>query len=322
MTPMRHRVGIAILVIFLLIPAMAFAQRDVLPKNIHHFTPTVDHSGMIVTYGTDYLGTLRFAYELYGDVAISPLEYKNPNNDQRMTLIQQQAAAQLMFAFGLSDYINIGYAFPYVFMRSFEEDYKDYFEGNDEPQNGGIVDNRVDIKVLGLQRTRYCMGLGLVTSITIPFYQKNNFLSDDGTTVAPRLIFDIGREKVIWALNLGYKYYTRTASEDEQVMLLEDAEVDDELLINTGLRVRFPYEQELLIDSAVKTLVSAPFGNAEADYVEIMAAYRKRWIRLHYNDLTFGASAGLTRGVGTPFVRLFIGFGRDEARLHYAVENR
>ena len=105
--------------------------------------------------------------------------------------------------------------------------------------------------------------------------------------------------------------------EEDKPFLLNNLEIDDELVFNTGFKIRFAYDQELMLDSAVKTLVSQPFSNREADYAEVMAAYRKYWVRLNYNAVTLGASAGLTQGVGTPFVRMFIGFGRDEARLGY-----
>jgi hypothetical protein len=317
---MRHRILIAVLLIVVFTAGTSFAKKnDILPKNIHMFAPTTDGSGIIGTYGTEYLGTLRFAYSFWVDDSISPLSYDNPlNTDQRITLISNQAAGIVNFSFGITDYINIGYAFPYIIARSFDEDYdSDHKLGT---TSNTVEDNRIDVKILALQRTRYCLGLGLLTTITVPFYTPNNYASDDGATVAPKLVFDIGRGgPVTWAFNFGYKYYSQIPASNK-VLLIDGLDIGDELLLNTGIKVRFANNQELLIDSAVRTLVSAPFGNADADYAEVYAAYRKYWVRMHYNALTLGLSMGATQGVGSPFVRLFLGFGRDEARLHYLVD--
>lgn len=323
---MRHWVVFAAIIFVLIATTGAFAQLDAMPKNTHMFAPTVDHSGIITTYGTEYLGTFRFAYSFWVDDAIAPLDYHDPETRppgqsiyeaDRVSLIQHQLGATVNFAFGITDYIVIGYAFPYIITRSFDENYDN--DGTLGTTTNSFEDMRLDIKVLALQRTRHCLGLGLVNTLTIPMYEKHNYASDEGVTVAPRLIFDIGRGS-FWtiAFNAGYKYYSTTPAAD-QPLLLEDLEIGDELVGGLGAKFRFSNRQELLVDTAVKTLVDAPFGNPDADYVEVSAAYRKYWVRMNYNALTLGASsAAFTDGVGGPFIRIFLGFGRDENRAHYA----
>jgi len=298
---------------------VVFAQNtDPLPKNTHMFAPTSDNSGIITTYGSEHLGTLWLAYSFWFDDAIAPVDYIDPENDQQVAMITNQAAGTVNFAFGITDYINIGYAFPYIITRSFDANYdKDNVL---ETSANTFEDMRLDVKLLLLRRTKHCLGLGLITTTTIPMYSENNYASDKGATVAPRLLFDIGRNRFTWAINLGYKYYGTTPDPNRE-LVLEDLEIGDELLLGTGGKVRFAWNQELLIDTAVKTLVQSPFGNPDADYAEVMAAYRKYWVRLNYTALTMGGAVGVTQGVGTPFVRLFVGIGRDESRLHFLVSN-
>lgn len=319
---MRHRIGITTLVIFFVLAfcGLASAQniQDALPKNTHMFAPTSDNSGIITTYGSEHLGTLWLAYSFWFDAAISPLDYIDPINNQQVTLTTYQAAGTVNFAFGITDYVNIGYSFPYIVSRAFDENYDPDNELGTKTNT--LEDMRLDLKLLLLRRSKDCLGLGLITTATIPMYEKNNFSSDKGATVAPRLLFDIGRGRFTWAINLGYKYYGDTPDPNRR-LLLPDLEIGDELVMGTGAKVRFAWNQELLIDTAVKTLASSPFGNPDADYAEVMAAYRKYWVRLNYNALTMGGAVGVTEGVGTPFFRIFVGFGRDESRLHFLVSN-
>ena len=373
---MRNRiVGIAIVgLLVLALAATAFA-RDPYPKNTHNFAPTVDNSGLIVSYGSEYLGMLGLAYGIYVDEAIAPLYWRHidsvqqgsPESSDTKTLIDHQAGMNINFAFGITDYLNIGLAFPMIVFRGFDTNFADQeltsvnTNSNAYPNlefgtnTYAFEDLRVDIKVMGMHRTRRCLGIALVTGLTIPIYEPENFASDHGVTVTPRLVLDYGRNIFTVVFNLGYKYYSLTPSNDKEVEeagladgtdngvynsvnyssaleenqneLLDDIFIGDELVMNLGIKIRFKNNQELILDSAVKTLVKDPFGSAytNSNYAEIMLAYRKYWVRMHYNALTLGASLGATAlsqdppSPGTPLARFFVGFGRDEQRLHYLV---
>lgn len=376
-TPMRNRiVGIAIVGLLVLVLTSSGYARDPYPKNTHNFAPTVDNSGLIVSYGSEYLGMLGLAYGIYVDEAIAPL-YWRPADSVRVgssesadtkTLIDHQAGMNINFAFGITDYLNIGLAFPMIVYRGFDEEFTDQMvideRGSEQDvqfdlEYGtgtfALEDLRLDVKVMGLHRTRRCLGIALVTGLTIPIYEPENFASDQGVTVAPRLVLDYGRNIFTVVFNIGYKYYSKTPSndstieeaglsdetidgvyntdyyedalEENQNELLDDIFIGDELLMNLGIKIRFKNNQELILDSAVKTLVKDPFGSAytNSNYAEVMLAYRKYWVRMHYNALTLGASLGVTAlsqdtpSPGTPLARFFIGFGRDEQRLHYMV---
>lgn len=333
---MKVRIAIAVLgalMIFAVPVLAADAQTPLLDKNTHLFQPVTDGSGMIVTYGSEPLGTLGISYGAYLDMAISPMrnatlpmefhvdydadlpadadENAKAAKEEQITLVTAQTSVNALFAIGFTDHINIGVAFPYVITRSYDENYD-----NVNTFANSLEDMRIDTKLLLLNRRRHCIGIGLINTLTIPLYNEDNFSSDYGLTVAPRFLFDIGRTWWTVAFNGGYKYYTRTS----ESLLYPDLEVSDELMFNLGVRFRLHYDQELVLDSAVRTLVAAPFANEYADYAEVMAAYRKYWVRMNHTCLTLGASAGLTQGVGTPLVRIFVGIGRDENRLRYLVQ--
>jgi hypothetical protein len=335
---MRMRILLVVATVICIAAAPVWAE-GILDKNTHMFAPTVDNSGAIVTYGSEPLGMLKMAYGVYVDTAMMPVraeippsycegyEEPDPDNntykpgvepevpvvpcDEEVNLIEQQTGATLYWSIGLLDHFNLGFAAPMIAYRSFDADY----DNEDSKESIILEDIRFDVKALLLNRRRHFIGLGLVNTVTLALYEEDNFASDRGTTVAPRLLFDMGRDWWSVAMNAGYKYYANP----NETVLYEDYTIGDEIVLNLGANFRFEYDQELVLDSAVKTLAEEAFSNADGDYIEVMAAYRKYWHRLNYNCLTLGAGVGVTEGVGTPLARLFVGFGRSENRLSYVV---
>lgn len=313
-----------------------------LDKNLHYFAPTIDGSGLITTYGSEPLGMYRMYYGLFVDDAMNILDYEAPPDSEETTLITNQAAISFVYGIGFWKYVNLGLGLGYIPYRTFD----DSFTGDDEyphpfadenpdlpgtdigedTDEAGLEDVRLDLKLIGIDRQERCLGVALITTVAFPLnYKSDQFLSDGGTTVAPRLIVDFGRTWYTLAVNGGYKFFAEKSraqlpglaqDTDLDATTANDFTTEDEIMGGAGVKFRFSYGSEIVLDSQFKTQAPDPFGDDRVDYAEVMGAYRRYFRGLNYTLLTIGSGVGLMDGMGNPSVRIFVGVSRDEKRVH------
>ena len=292
---MRHVLVIGIFLAVSIHPAPSDAE-SLLEKNFHYFQPPADGSGMVLTYGSEALTWLGMHYGLYADGAVDHLTVIL-DNDEEEPLIENQLGMNLMYAIGITRFVNVGLALPVVAYRTFNEDFEP--EGADEM---ALEDLRVDVKGILFDRRRRCLGLALNLTGVVPLDRsENTFLSDNGFGVTPRLIADLGREWWTVALNVGYRYNTESESD------VLDMEVLNELLVNLGATFRLGDYGQVLLDSAFRTPATKFFSDSSGNYGELMAAYRYFLGTYSHVALTAGAGMGILNGAGTPTTRVFLG---------------
>ncbi|MCZ7582243.1 MAG: hypothetical protein M5R36_02295 [Deltaproteobacteria bacterium] len=336
----------ALFVATLLIVALASSAgaQDLLDKNIHYFHPTVDGSGLIVSYGSEPLGMFRMYYGVFADDALNTLDYEPPpDRDTEKALLTNQLALTGVFGVGLWEYVNVGVAVPFIATRAFDADFgevyphprADEFDADDpnrpkgqvidgDTDSSALEDLRFDVKLIGINRLARCLGVGAVTTVGFPvLYKENNFVSDGGVTVAPRLVLDLGREWWTIVFNGGYKYYSRKSRAALPGLSAEisssspgDYNIEDEIIFGGGAKFRFSYGSELVLDSKVLTFANDFMGDSREDYAEVMAAYRKYFRGLNFTAMTLGVGAGVLDGVGSPTLRVFFGLARDLKQFH------
>ena len=296
------------LVIGLLIAAgtlpVAAGAESLLNKNFHYFQPPADGSGLVLTYGSESLRWLGMHYGVYLDESIDHLTIVLTDGDEE-SLIRNELGANLLYAIGISRFVNVGFAFPFVIYREFNEDYRPA-----DAHQTSLSDLRVDAKGILWDRRRHCLGLAANLTMTVPLDRGDNtFLSDDGLGFVPRIIVDLGRQEWTAAFNLGYRF-----GPDSKSALL-DNEVDDEILLNTGGAYRFLRSHQAMLEAQFRTSATRFFAEEAANYGEIMAAYRYQLGSYSYWALTAGAAVGVLNGAGTPTVRFFLGVTSYENRL-------
>ena len=285
----------------------ALQAADDFDKNVHYFQPPVDGSGVILTYGSEPLNWFGLHYGVYADEAIGHLTYEFPSG-KRDILISNQTGVNALFAVGLSKFFTAGVAFPFVPYREMNEKYKDEVEGI---ETTSLEDIRIEGKGILLNRRSHCIGLAAALTVSVPVgNDPNSFLSDTGLTYTPRFIFDVGRHRWSAAFNVGYKRYTEYKESWELGL-----EVKDEIVFGLGAKLRFASYNELMVDSVFRTQTSEFFSNQNADYGEIMGAYRFIYGNYSLFAFTVGAGAGVMKGAGTPSVRMFIGVTSYEHHL-------
>ncbi len=332
----------------ILVSTPAFAE-GLLDKNLHYFQPVVDGSGLLTSYGSEPLDMFRMYYAVMFDDSMNILDYENFEGDDAV-LISNQAALNFVWSIGFWRYINVGVGIGYVPARSMDQDYLDNNEYPPTPRPGvdvsklegpklfddetlaadedtkenGLEDLRIDLKLIAFDRLARCLGIGVVTTFATPIdYKPNQYLSDGGLTIAPRLVVDLGRSWWTVVFNGGYKYYAEKSriklppySDEIDHPNDGDMYTDDELIFGGGLKFQFSFGDEFIFDTNSRTQANNIFGDNRIDYAEFMAAYRKTFRGMNFTALTMGGGIGLLDGMGNPMLRLFVGIGRDEKRLH------
>lgn len=299
----KHRIALAIVLAFTLVPAAAFGEA-LLNKNVHYFQPPADGSGLIMTYGSEALTWWGMHYGVVLDDSFQHLTI-NFSDDREEDLVANQFAANVLFAVGITRYLNIGVAFPFAVHRVFNEDDDLKDEIPDDLKSFAVEDFRVDLKGIILDRRRRCLGVAINLTGTIPVQPEDNtFVSDIGFGVTPRLILDLGREWWTVAFNVAYRHNTES---DSQVL---DNKVRNELLLGGGATFRLgQYGQygNIILDTSLRTPLTDFFSDPNANYGEVFGGYR--YFVGHYSTvaITFGASVGIMDGVGTPTARGFLG---------------
>ena len=286
------------------LPASAGAAESLLAKNFHFFQPPSDGSGILLTYGSDSLSMLGMHYGAYADGTIDHLTVILTNGE-RKSLIGSQYGVNLVYALGITRYLNVGLAIPFAAYRTFNSEFR---PSGSHPSS--IEDMRIEAKGILFDRRRRCFGLAAVATVTIPLTSaKNTFLSDETVGFVPRLVFDLGRQWWTVAVNVGYRLGRQTTSP------VLDMKVKNELLLSGGVTFRPAPFHELKLDAQFRTPPTPFFGDPNFNYGEAMFAYKYTFGDYSYWGITVGAGMGVLHGAGTPVARFFLGVTANENRL-------
>lgn len=270
-------------------------NRHVYDKNIYYFQPPSDGSGLIVTWGSEPIGNFGIHAGAMVDYAHRPMEYTDPQ-DKVKTVIYNQTAVNGMFGVGLWHAFNVSGAFVQVPSRSFNSRYQDIYEWK-EAVTG---DARVAGKYMLFNRREDGMGIAFVGEVGLPTGDEENFVSDEQMTFLPRLVIDWGNEWYTLALNGGYKVYTEEIDGG-----LFNIPTGNEFLGSAGVTFRMFRVLELVGDYQMRMYEGE--SDMSKAYMEAFGAVRTTFFVNNPLRFTFGASAGLTDGVGTPISRFYGG---------------
>lgn len=299
--PAGRLLMLGLLICLIAVPATAGAK-SVLDKNLHYFQPPADGSGIILTYGSEALTWLGMHYGGYLDGTYDHLTVKITGGDKER-LVGEQLNANLLYAIGITRYLNLGVAVPGILYRTVNDDFN-----LEDPPAYAFEDLRVDLKGIILDRRRRCLGLALNVTGSIPVDRRENtFATDNGFGIEPRLILDLGRQWWTAAFNGGYRYNVESKSD------FVEMEVLNEVLLNLGAVFRLgQYGQygQIMADTAwrmTRTIITEFEWREESNYGEAMVAYRYFLGDYSRVALTAGAGVGVLNGAGSPAVRGFIG---------------
>jgi outer membrane protein OmpA-like peptidoglycan-associated protein len=270
--------------VLLALAARSFAQE--LPDiNAQNFRPTVDGQRTLWTDdtwigSTDNPGTARAIVHYTG----SPLVYRYTNGEQ-VRLLGDALEMDLMGGFSFADRVRVGAIVP-VFLVATGE-----LGGG-----AGLGDLGLDAKVVALHRADAPIGLGLAARLSAPTATTLAPVGAPGLGWEVSAVVDREIGPVLLASNLGVRGTPRSD--------LENITWNDQFMFRVGGGYAITEGAGAALELNGLLNFAAPLGNAASAPLEWMASGYGRVA----DDFVLrgGVGTGLTRGIGSPDVRLLV----------------
>jgi outer membrane protein OmpA-like peptidoglycan-associated protein len=207
-------------------------------------------------------------------------------------LVGNRLGGDLVASIGILGRLQLGVAAPVVVSQ--DQDTGDFMTTG-SLTSFGLGDVRLVPKAALLAGG--AVDVALAVAVTLPTASSDDWMGDDGVTVAPEVIVGGTSGRVRAALDLGYLARTK----QESLGLV----VDDELFLHAGAGFRVAPRAELLASVGVATAVADPFGSYNTNSAEVHAGVG---IDATPAVRVFAAGgAGLAAGFGTPVWRALAG---------------
>jgi outer membrane protein OmpA-like peptidoglycan-associated protein len=271
-----HSASRAALLVLLLAPAAARAQRGVDAQQFH---PALDGYGIFQVERTETARAWDLGFKLFANYGANPLKANGT------VLMDRQVGFDLGMSLGLTRYLELVLAFP-VSWQSYTPAYGSYGSYADSgivrsgfyasggytnvaPPDAAPGDARLGFKARFFHRGMF--GLGATAIVTLPFGDDSAFLGDTNFTFQPKLIADLTHGPITAAINLGaiIREETRIADPADASKLLFD--VGHELTWSAGIAYRFVHW--VAIAGEVSGLV--PLVGGKRDYTaEVLGGFQ------------------------------------------------
>ena len=278
---------------------IATAQRSV---DIERFRPALDHDGFLGMQGTAVPGPWRWNTGFFLQYAKSPLSAHEED------VIAHRLAGDLQMQLGIGGRFAIALDVPMVLYQS----------ADPAPlrDDGGAIASQAMGDPRLVARLRFYgedfkvprernegPGLAILAAVTAPLGTESAFASDGAARLELRAIGDFHIFGAGAGINVGWRHRF------EERIIGRDL-FRDELLFGIGIKVPIPWVEDLLALLEVRGALDArdPFSGGPQTAVEGDLGVA---IQRHGVAVRTGIGTGLTGGIGTPQVRVFVG-------LHWA----
>jgi uncharacterized protein (TIGR03382 family) len=276
--------------------------------SVERFRWTFARTGVL---GAEWAGIphhLSWDMGVWFGTANDPLVIHRTQNGEDMrlgSLVEQRTSASVVASIGLYDRIELGLEVPLVLSQS-RSDMVGGVSGMLPSIAGvGLGDLRIAPKIGVLAVARHGVDVAVIPGFTLPTAGGESYRGEDGLTFSPEVAVSRASGAVRTSLNLGYRMRSETTVAD----LVIDDELFGEVAGGYGLGA-IPLELDLGL--SVATAAASPFGDANADHVEVRAGGS-------YDIpgplvLSLIGGAGIREGFGTPDWRAVVGvrFGREK----------
>ena len=238
---------------------------------------------------------------LFLNYADSPLVLLNPDGERTEELVSGMLTAEIMGAFGLTNWLDLGISIPLILAQSGEE--LTLLRGADASDAGfGIGDVRVHARAAFLSDVVEGQSgpmLGLDVGLRLPtgdeeVYQGGEFRAE------PRLLFDwvfANRSRV--GLQAGYLLRPSRA--------LENVTVNDQLTLSGAGAVALGAQGRGWIIPELRAQFGVLEGGVDDNDASLEALIGGRWEATNRILLELGTGMGFLDGVGSPDFRIFAG---------------
>ncbi len=335
-----HLTFLGPLLFLLLSTNPAFSQNKGGPIDIQLFRPAIDSKGLITLNASQVLRHLDLSFGLVVNWSLNPLSlsgdpidgnlWKDSDTGEDIASrysIANLVTGNLQFAIGLFKHFEVGLGMPVSLWNgdTAPNPERDK-EGKIDAQ--GVGDMRLHFKGRILNTSRHPVGLGLVTTISLPTGDNEKFLGTGRVGIAPSLVVDkeLFGGRLHLALNVGARILTGTETWTDGDRECETADrttancsmdrsIESGSLLTYGIGGAIaivPQRLSFITEIYGQTGFSGMFDAEELNSAhEVVAGLKVYLARNSY--FTIGASRGIRGGgqnyqYGSPDVRLFLAF--------------
>ncbi len=264
---------------------------------LNRFQPSERGSEWFSEDTLDLRGHMRFALGAVGDYAYKPLVLYDADGDEASAIVQHQMFVHLGGSLVLWDRLRLAVSMPVTVWNSGDTGVLD---GNfiDGKEGGGVGDLRLaaDVRLVGEYGGPFTLAFG--TQVHVPTGDRAAYTSDGKARITPRLAAagDVGPFAYAARASFNYRAQNENFGRDA---------FGSELLFGAAAGLRFADKKLLIGPELYGSTVLSDGGDG---------AFKRRTTPVevlfggHYTagDVRFGLGAGpgITRGTGSPKVRV------------------
>ena len=283
-------------------PAVSAAQ-DLHDFNVLHFKSNADPNGLVTQESAGRLEHLKWYAGGLFSYAYDPLRILEDGEDAG-AVIAHQLLLDLTFSIGIWKYFQVGVNAQAVMYQTGEDPADLGFSGG-KLKAVALSDLRLLPKVVLLKPERFGFGLAFMPILTLPTATDDANAGDPSVLFEPRLIADRRFGKVFVVGNLG----VRLRKDTEVANLM----VGDEVVLSLGAEYpvlpRISVLGEFFGSIGLQDSGEDADGGIDMEEVPFEAVVAGRFRHASGLIVTGGLGRGLTRGYGTPGLRVFVGAG-------------
>jgi outer membrane protein OmpA-like peptidoglycan-associated protein len=272
--------------------------------DIQQFKPTTDVQGFLLVPDATLLPQFRPAFAFHLNYAVQPLEVQAPGYGRQFGVIDGIFGGDLVGAFGILDWWELGVAFPFM-QIPVETQFASSSSFGGKDLAYGIGDLRIETRLRALDPKKKPIGLAGDLYLTLPTGNERAGLGRGLPGGGARLIVSQAWKRIHFAANLGWAFYPRAS--------VANLTTGDEFTYGAALGVtpildhldvRLEFDGSLTPGPNERDGSERSFDGAHSP-LEMLVSAQWRWrngMALHG-----GLGKGISRGFGTPELRVFAG---------------
>jgi len=179
-------------------------RADVTTFNALMFRPAVGRNKFLMLHSADTLHKYQFKFAEYFSYGYRPLELQQANT-RIASVINTSMVSDFTAAFGITDFIQIGFDVPVVILNRFQDPNQTPLQGFSN-RTFKMSDIYVDAKFRVIDPCRFPVGIAFVPFMTIPTGDDSLYVGDSGISGGLTVVAD-GRILPQFGItgNLGFK---------------------------------------------------------------------------------------------------------------------
>ena len=264
---------------------------------------------MFSLYGSRTLGNLKPAFRFTSHGSGKLVRVASPVTGQRFDIVDTTIMGDLSAALGVGKFLNVGMILPIFFSES-QLDVNTLTSS----RRGGVGDILLEAKIKLLEDRKDSVGVGLLSRLSLPAGDPQQFSGWKGPTGEWRLLIDKTFAPLYAVANVGYRIVSRTPVTNTVSGVEWNVSDDDRLIFGAGLQYTLPFQAkswDLMASISGEQII----GNSSEITipVEIDGGVQKRFG--HGISVQIGLGRGITSALGSPSFRAFGSVGFDVGRL-------